>query len=116
MKESRGRTISFRNFVCICDFERQRGSPGTGLALDHLASDSSFIENGELEGPVPGDGAWSLPAAQHQTGIMSAKSRRVCERELHPCLTRDVGHVIEIALRVGIFEVDGGSEHLLLHG
>src|SRR6266849_3953207 len=52
-------------------------------------------------------GLWGL---DHETRVVAAETERVRQGHLDVGLARLVGHVVEIALRVGVVEVDRGRQ------
>jgi hypothetical protein len=55
------------------------------------------------------------PAQQHG-GVLAAEGDAVGDGMLDVELAPDVGHVIEIAVGVGLVHIDGGRGHAVAHG
>ena len=58
----------------------------------------------------------TLPALEEQRGIGAAEAEGIRERVFDVGLARVVGHVIEIASRVGMLVVDGRRQNLVAQG
>src|SRR5580700_3518817 len=56
------------------------------------------------------------PAFEEQSGIGAAEPERIRQCVLDIGLARLVGHVIEVARRVGMVVVDGGRQDLIAQG
>lgn len=56
---------------------------------------------------------FGLDAAQDQAGIVAAEAETVFEDAVDLHGTSLIRHVVEIAVRVGIFEVNGGGSNLV---
>src|SRR6185295_15086929 len=53
------------------------------------------------------------PALENQRGIRSAETERIGERVVHGGFARNVGHVVQIALRIGVKLIDGRRQDLV---
>ncbi|MSU48568.1 MAG: hypothetical protein EXS37_05645 [Opitutus sp.] len=64
----------------------------------------------------PGTGQTFAPSIpqrpKNNRGVLTAKAEIVAQHRLDPGFTGDIGHVIQIAVRVRLFEVDGRRDHL----
>src|SRR5487761_217015 len=58
----------------------------------------------------------AVRAIDHERRVVAAKAERVRDRHLDLNLARRVGDVVEVALRVGLIQVDRGREHATVQG
>ena len=55
-------------------------------------------------------------AFDQQGSIVATEAEAVAESDVHFRFARDVWHVVEIALRIRLIEIDGGGHDIFLHG
>src|ERR1041384_7691259 len=57
-----------------------------------------------------------LEALEHQRGVGAAEAEGVGDHHVEFALARALAHVVEVALGVGVGEVDGGGHHPVAQG
>src|SRR6266566_4443508 len=53
------------------------------------------------------------PTLENQRGVGAAKAKRIRQRELDRRFARVIRHIIQIALGIGSFQIDGGRQNLV---
>src|SRR6266568_4839853 len=53
------------------------------------------------------------PPLENERGVGAAKSKRIRKCVLHGCLARAIRNVIQVALGIRIFEIDGRRQNLI---
>jgi len=60
--------------------------------------------------------AWLAGSAQNQGGVLAGEAMQFATAYFNVKLAAGIGHVVEIALRVGDVEIDGRREEAVAHG
>src|SRR4051794_7286618 len=58
----------------------------------------------------------TFESASNKRGIMAAETERIVHRNPHFAFLRLVRRVIQVALRIGIFQIDGGRDDRIADG
>jgi predicted enzyme related to lactoylglutathione lyase len=107
----------FENGACGHAVGRRR-PPGSGV--QHFPAGREEIEDKRLQKkPNHRVGLFSFkkllfrPALEHQAAVGAPKPKRIRDRIFHADLARGMRHVIQVAFRIGMIEIDGGRHDLI---
>ena len=56
-----------------------------------------------------------LQLFNHQSAVLRAEANAIAKRDAHIRFAREIGNVIEVAIRIGFVEIDCGRDQIGMH-